>query len=105
MNKNRSGVLVVTTTPRPGVSDEHFNKWYDEVHIPEILERVPGVGSVERFRNPADDPQVRFLAIYRTTRPAAEVLASLRGAGLSSTSEMLDMEGHPPVITPFDELG
>lgn len=105
VENSNSGVLMVTTTPRPGISDEHFNKWYDEVHIPEILERVPGVGSVERFRCPTDEPQVRFLAIYRTTRPAAEVLAALRGAGLSSSSEMLDMETNPPVVSPFDKLG
>ncbi|MDK1361116.1 hypothetical protein QNO00_12685 [Arthrobacter sp. zg-Y1219] len=105
MDNNNSGVLMVTTTPRPGISDERFNKWYDEVHIPEILERVPGVGSVERFRCPPGEPEVRFLAIYRTTRPAAEVLEALRGAALSSSAEMLDMETHPPVVAPFDALG
>ena len=105
MNNSPTGVLMVTTTPRPGVSEELFNKWYDEVHIPEILERIPGVGSVERFKGAEDAPSARFLAIYRTTRPAAEVLADLRGAGFSSVSEMLDMDTNPPVIIPFDKLG
>lgn len=51
------GVYVVRTRPTDGHEDD-FNRWYDEVHVPEVLE-VPGFVSARRFRS-GDD----YLAIY-----------------------------------------
>lgn len=53
------------------VADEHeaaFNAWYNDVHIPELLE-LPGFISAERFRQVG--PGIRYLALYRLTGPDA----------------------------------
>lgn len=96
-------LLLVTTTPNPSVAEADFNTWYDEVHIPEIRSRVAGIESVERYRAADADP-ARFLALYRTSRPASEVLADLRAADLSDSTAMLDISGNAPTITAFNAL-
>jgi hypothetical protein len=40
-------ILMAFSNPRPG-TDAEFNKWYDEVHLQEIL-RVKGYVSAQRF--------------------------------------------------------
>jgi hypothetical protein len=58
-------VLVVATSPVPGREDD-YNRWYDTVHLAEVLS-VPGLVSAERFV--AEDrpaaPAPRYLAVYR----------------------------------------
>ena len=41
-------ILIVTTDPSPEWEDE-LNRWYDEEHIIDELQRVPGVVSARRF--------------------------------------------------------
>ena len=40
-------VWVILTNAQPG-TDEEFNRWYDDVHVPDLL-RIPGVVSAERY--------------------------------------------------------
>ena len=51
------GVYVVRTRPLAGQEDE-YHRWYDEVHVPEILQ-VPGFVSARRFEADGE-----FLAVY-----------------------------------------
>jgi len=61
-------VLLVMTNCAEG-EDAEFNRWYDEVHLPEVLS-VPGFVGATRYR--IDDVQMpweppgthRYLAIY-----------------------------------------
>ena len=42
-----------------------FNEWYNEVHIPDMLE-LPAVVGAERYENPnADENSPKYLAIYK----------------------------------------
>ncbi|MBW2424816.1 MAG: hypothetical protein JRG86_11230 [Deltaproteobacteria bacterium] len=67
MSKHR---LVVFTNAMPGRDDE-FNKWYDEVHLREVVE-VDGFVAAQRFvlsadqigELDADSVPGRYLAIY-----------------------------------------
>ncbi|WP_457100720.1 hypothetical protein [Microbacterium sp. P5_E9] len=102
--KPYAGVMLVTTTPRDGVSELDFNTWYNHTHLPEIQARVPGVESVERFRQQEPGQPVRYLAAYHISRPAAEILADMRAADLDDASPMLDLAGNPPVIASYDAL-
>lgn len=36
--KEDSVIWIVGTECKPGVDEEKFNKWYDEVHVPMLLE-------------------------------------------------------------------
>ncbi|MFV9428990.1 hypothetical protein ACNJ7K_10645 [Rhodococcus aetherivorans] len=57
---------------------DEFERWYDEVHIPEILERYPEVASVVRYRlSPSLTRDVEHLhdsaAVYEVRGSAAEL--------------------------------
>jgi hypothetical protein len=59
--------MVVFTNAREG-TDEEFNRWYDEVHIPDILTKIGGYAGAHRFRR-ADVPFNRncpwgYMALY-----------------------------------------
>lgn len=100
-----SGILLVATTPNPGIGEAEFNAWYANVHLKEIRERVPGIEGVERFRSDGGEDQApRFLTVYRISRPASAILEDMRTAGLSDASPVIDMSGNPPAITSYDTV-
>ena len=104
MDHTYSGVMLVTTTPQAGVDEAEFNAWYDNTHLAEIRERVPGIEGVERFRAQADGQPPRYLAVYRISRPASDILADMQGADLSDATPWFDAGEHPPVITSYDAV-
>jgi hypothetical protein len=73
-------ILAVFTESRPGREDE-FNRWYDEVHVGDLLV-VPGIESVQRFHisatEPPQSPSHRWLGIYELSRNPNEVMEALR---------------------------
>jgi hypothetical protein len=68
-------LLVVRTDIAPE-QEEAFNRWYDEVHLPEIVE-VPGVCSGRRYRLAEGDELFpgdgipSYLAVYELDDAAA----------------------------------
>jgi hypothetical protein len=58
--------LLVETSARPD-RDAEFNDWYDNTHIPDVLQ-VPGIVAAERFvlhgSFIGDEPVNRYLALY-----------------------------------------
>ena len=64
---SKRAVLVVETDPVEGREAE-WAAFYDNVHIPEILERVPGFHAATRFRRPDSGPGAStdhgYLTIY-----------------------------------------
>lgn len=60
--------LVVLTNSVSG-EDDAFNAWYDERHLPDLLEKVDGVVAAQRFRRAAGVPFNKscpwgYLALY-----------------------------------------
>lgn len=76
-----TGVLVVQTNAVAGREDE-FERWYDGMHIPEIL-TIPGFVAAQRFvlepdARPGETPApFRYLAIYELDVPVVAAAASL----------------------------
>ena len=72
-----SHVLVVFTNPTTPEQEAAFNKWYDEVHLAEVL-TVPGFVAAQRFKlvhdtmKPMPGP---YLALYEM-EPDAPVAAT-----------------------------
>lgn len=75
------GLLLVLSNPVSG-KDDAFNDWYDNTHVPEVLQ-VPGVVAAQRYTlAPATDPELaaatmathRYLAVYEIDRDASGVL-------------------------------
>ncbi len=87
-----STYLIVQTGPVEGREDE-YNRWYEDVHIPEVLD-LPGFVAARRFklsdvqRGSETRPSNNYLVIYELTIDAGQALAritetaSARGPGV-----------------------
>jgi hypothetical protein len=76
------GKMLVFTNALDGRDDE-FNRWYDEIHLPEVL-ALPAFTAAERMRL-ADaqmfpEQRFRYLAIYEYQGSAADAMDALMGA-------------------------
>jgi hypothetical protein len=77
-------LMVVDLDLQPEIEEE-WNRWYDEIHQPEIVE-CPGFERATRYIAPDSDPdgRRRHLTIYELAGPEAmesEILAKRRGLG------------------------
>jgi hypothetical protein len=88
------GKMLVFTNAAEGRDDE-FNRWYDEVHLVEVL-ALPEFVSAERYKL-ADaqmfpDQSHRYLAIYEYKGDSADAVAALGAAAESlNMSDALDV--------------
>ena len=52
---------------------EEFNEWYDKVHIPEVLERIPGAKTAARYVVHDPEPGApQFVALYEIEGAAVD---------------------------------
>jgi hypothetical protein len=101
--------MVVQTSPVDPAKEDEYNNWYDNTHIPEILQ-IPGFVSARRFKlpGPGRDGAHSYLAVYELdaddlTAPAAE-LGRRSAAGETTGSDALGMDP-APVIAIYEALG
>ena len=99
-----TAILVAHVHPADPSSEEAFNRWYDDVHIPQVVERVPGVVSASRFSladvqllPEAALPARRYLSIYQLDTEdlagTAQALGSALGDGTLDMSEAIATTG------------
>lgn len=74
-------LFVVKSNPVPGKEAE-FNRWYTEIHLPEVIQ-IEGFQSAQRFRlnenQVQPDQSHTYLAIYEID--SANVAATLENLG------------------------
>lgn len=98
----RSATMVVHISPASEEVEAEFNRWYDEVHIPQVVERIPGVVRATRLRQtaeqllPSEALEVRrYLTLYEldTTdlQATADRLGEALGDGTLDMSPSVDM--------------
>lgn len=97
--------MVVRSGPAEGREDE-FNRWYDEVHLPEIL-AVPGFVSGRRYRATAES-EYPYLAVYEIETDGAleepiKAWRALSAAGRTTKGAAV-RTSPPPVVTVYEEL-
>jgi hypothetical protein len=63
--------LNVYSQPSAPDQDSEYNRWYDEVHIPQVLKEIPEIKSAKRYRlssvqivSPEERPTRRYLTVY-----------------------------------------
>ena len=84
--------MLVFTNPLPG-RDDDYNKWYDEIHLPEVL-AVKGFVAARRYVTSADSPEQvapgprPYLAVYEIEGDLGDAFQNLMGA--TSTFNMGD---------------
>jgi hypothetical protein len=103
-----TAMLAVYSQPATGEQEDEYNTWYDDVHIPQILERIPDVRTARRYRlsptqivSPPECPPHRYLTIYEIE---TEDLPAVRNRlvealddGTFDWSDALDMTDLGPV--------
>ena len=96
------GLFVVYSDCKPG-TDEEFNRWYDEVHIPDVLAVGPIV-SAQRYRVSESQnmkQERRYLTIYEYEGDPQKALdALLAGADTMEISDTLTN----PFMTVIEDL-
>ena len=80
------GVLIVMAKAKPE-EEEAFNRWYNEEHLPRVLERLPGILSGRRYKILEGEDEYRFLALYEF-----ESYEALQAAMSSDTMKQLVKE-------------
>lgn len=107
---SRHALLLVTTNPVSPDKEQEFNTWYNETHIPEIVERIPGITGARRYEAASSNaavPDHRYLAIYEIDDPdptaVAAQLAEAVAIGELTSTDTLQIEPRPGIVL-FDAI-
>lgn len=105
--------LLVFSSPRSTADESAFDEWYDTVHIPQVVEVVPGVVSGHRFvlspvqlgGGVSEGPR-RRLTIYQVEAGRVEEAVSALGSamrdGSLDQSELIDRTSAPPEVVVYE---
>ncbi|MBZ4016253.1 hypothetical protein [Streptomyces purpurogeneiscleroticus] len=107
--------LHAYVSPSSPAQENAFNKWFDEIHIPQVVERIPGIIGGRRYRLsetqlvPAEDlPTRRYLSIYEIDThdlPAvADQLVQALGDGTLDITDAIDMHVLGPVLHFYESV-
>jgi hypothetical protein len=89
--------MIAYTNPVEGREDE-YNKWYDEVHLPEFSS-LPGVVSGRRFKVAGDKPAA-YAAVYELSTAPKNVFAAMNDALKNGTLHMSDaIDSNSQIVT------
>ncbi|MEO3855866.1 hypothetical protein [Acrocarpospora sp. B8E8] len=106
---SRKALLLVHTNAASPEQEAEFNTWYERVHIPQLLERIPGIVRATRYVASPDRPPLpeRYLALYEIEAddPAGVVKAinTAAAAGGIDFTPALDTSS-PPVMALYEAL-
>ncbi len=88
--KSAASVLMVLSDCEDPGREEEFNRWYDGVHVPDILE-TGAYWSARRFVNYALGPdQPKYLALYESEGDGPSSLEALRKGLEAANAERSD---------------
>ncbi|MGW0590590.1 hypothetical protein [Streptosporangium sp. NPDC002607] len=103
----RRALLLVHTNAASPDQEADFNTWYDQVHVPQLLERVPGIVRATRFVASPEGPPTaeHHLAIYEIE--ADDPSAVLRAIDRAAAEGRLDFTPamdttRPPVMALYE---
>lgn len=102
----RKALLLVHTNAAGPEHEAEFNTWYEQVHIPQLLESVPGIVRATRYSaSPSGPPtEHRYLAIYEIeAENPASVLHDIGEAAAAGKLDMSPaMDGQPPMMALYE---
>lgn len=99
-----TSLLIARVQPSTPEQTGEFHRWYDEVHIPQVVERIPGIVSAARYRLGDDQllpeqglPAHGYVTIYQIDSPdiaaTAQRLGEALGDGTLDMSEAISLSG------------
>ena len=92
-------LYIVFSNPKPGREADAV-AWYDEVHLPELLE-LDEVVSAQRFERTSSSGTHRFMAIYECASSGtetAQAIAAAMASGAKTVTDSLESEEMQRVI-------
>jgi len=101
---DHNAMLLAWSSPVDDASAEEFHQWYEDTHVPEVREAVPGIVDVRRYalEDVTSDgaPATRFLAIYelKTDDLAGAAQALGAAAGRFTPTTTMDRAVELPVL-------
>ena len=99
------GIIYLETMPVSPDREPDYHKWYNDVHLAEIVS-VDGIVSARRFA--PIDGKGPFIAIYELDcddlDAVVQRLGQLGASGTMSSLELLNMET-PPIPKIYREIG
>lgn len=91
--------------------EEAFNDWYQNVHIPEVLQ-VPGFVACQRYRVSGEQrtadippPQHRYVAVYQVEGDPRTVLDALNAAMAAGRVNRSDLIRQPTASHLYTAVG
>ena len=91
------GILLVETYPASPEAAEEYHRWYDEVHLPEILQ-VDGIVSARRLESLDGGP---FLAIYEVEGDVEAARTRLQETAGTRAKPVGVSQDPPPLVRWF----
>ncbi len=90
------GIFLVQNSPVSPEREAEFNRWYDEVHLPEMC-AVEGVVSARRFAGAPGEP---YVTVYELEADDLDVVRAAISAGVvNGTIHMSDsIRKDPPSV-------
>lgn len=102
------GLLAVFAAPTSEQHDDALNRWYDDVHIVEILQ-VAGFVAATRYRTtpgmPTPFETTPYLTLYEVEAPSMTEAMDAMAAARSTFEQTTALQRNPgPVLLWFDEV-
>jgi hypothetical protein len=96
------GRLIVTARPASPDALDDFNRWYDDIHIPEVL-RLPGFAGAQRYRTLDGESYVTMYDADDVAKAKAE-MTEFQTSGAMTVPVGVSMDP-PPTVVWVEELG
>ena len=96
------GIMIVESRPASPEEAEAYHRWYEDVHIPELL----GVDGFVSARRLTVDEGDSFVAVYEVddVEQARSALASAQGSGTMTRPAGMQLDP-PPSVRWLSDLG
>ena len=97
-------LLIAYSSAVPG-KDAEYEKWYEEVHVPDLRAAIPSITAVNRYRRvdlTGGSERVRYVTVYELgdvdVATAAGQLGAAGQAGRLRSTDTIDMTDAPPDV-------
>lgn len=98
-------LLLAHVHPTDHAHEEEFNRWYDEVHLPQVVSAVDGIVGGSRYRYsdtqllpPEAAPAHSYITVYELdTDDIATAIEQLKAAQ-TDASDAINVSNVPPLL-------
>ncbi|RZA11656.1 MAG: hypothetical protein EOP02_31870 [Proteobacteria bacterium] len=91
-------LIVALNGPKEGEgTEEIYNKWYDEVHVPALL-KVPGIVAARRYKTIQSNLNWPYVATYEIETDDFAMTMKAMGEGMGTFDPSFDRENSGSIV-------